>query len=750
MDLSFLDNVLDNPAQKPNTSGVPTQKVNTSEVPTINQEPKVTANSDLSFLDEVMKDVPRISGAEGFNKASAKDLIMASPEQRDVYKSSLEAGDNKLHIVKNNAQDVPTLPEQSDKPVEIMPKKAGLTPEEMDNIVNEAKESWKYLGNSALKHTIAPIGALLEGAANELYLTDSHKAAQFLKDTTNWIKDYEAKHYSDPDAEITGDDAIGLISLLIPYTSFAKTYKGVAAAEGAMGMVYGTAQRGETGDWVDLASDAALGAGGAVATKGVATAVGNKIARTLDDVSPDVMKFANRLGVPEAEVRKTLEGVPKDHQAYTIAMKYKDDSIGVLNRAIEDSDDALREANRIARARTSQVLDIANTKASAEHMAVAKQNYADMINKVDELGININTTELGKGIKLRTLDNTSSPAKSLVNDIVNKISKDGELPLSEAITLRKDINDVLRKASNSERVMLNGIKRNLDEALEAHNIPEPISDMVRTATRDYAKASQNVELGELLNNSLKDDRRLNYGEMLKKIQESGIHTDRAKETVEVLKEYEKRFGNEYRISSKTKGTDTNTGALGFYSAVLGFLKSTFYRVGEGGNNIVIQNMIQKDLLKSKTPIEFASNVAINERLPQEVRNNFLEVLSNVSKIDSSALEQLRSSKVKMELANKAKTMNQKLRGSEQIIAKKKLQIDTLESRITSLKLEGKSKALAEAQRKLNLYKRDLELQKTKYDEMKTAYDDMNVVVENINGFNNLKEANPLLNTKKGN
>ena len=622
------------------------------------------------------------------------------------------------------------------------------------------------------RNFILPISVALEDAAEYVGLENDHRAQAELKRVNEQIKkqaveissarinslrnDLKGLQPNSPEvvaltAKIkqlesgegfTAADAQGFIAELgLPAL---KTKKAIAGVEAALNTVRGIANRGETGSGKELALDAAIGAGSAIAGK----LLWDKSAQIIKDkfgsnVLSTVQKFAERKGINKDELELWLKGVPKEKQAYVLANRLGEAAEGIMKKAALNSDDAATEMLRRSQQRVKNIEAKADIGKAEEHMAVVTKNYQDMLAKVDGLDIGLDTKGLFEGIRLSKVEGwQSNPVMNKLITLKDRVDADPVMNLSEAMTLKQSLNALAGKALPDERALLTKVRNRLDEVIDRPgNLPEEVSAMIKQANKDYNIASQNRDLASIVDKSKDGKGIINYKTLETKIREEGLDTYEAKAVTNMLKEYEKKFSNDYKVFIPTAGTNPSNGWWGLMSAAIGMAKSTFYRIGESGNNIAMQKLITKDLKNSKTPYHFAATVATNHRLPNEVRSQFLEMLQAVNKADITAYDMNMLKQIEPTLAKGARALDLQVRRAEIAVDRRTSALKDIQAKAAVLRQHsGNEKALED---KIAIAKKELGLAKAKYDTVKNEFDKLNVTVDNIKGFNNRPAADDL-------
>lgn len=682
-------------------------------------KPKVKQN-DLSFLDSVIQSKPMQEPAQPI----AQQVFKAPP-------APVVTGEAK----QSSAKTMPTFWDVISNPGKTL----------VDGAIESAKMLAEPVGltfKGINKNFVLPLLTVIEDAADAVGIKNDHKAKAELKRLNKELEEFYKKN-GYKDGEITPTDVQSFaLETLMPTL---KTKTAIVALEAGLNTLRGVSARGETGTAKDLATDASVGAIAGVVGKTVFDKAASIIKdKWGDGVLSVVQQFGERKGLTNEEVSKMLEGVPKDKQALVLANMLGEAAHGVMKQSVNSSDDAAFEMLKRVRARVHNLDTAADVENASKYMSVAKQNYGDMVEKLKDLNIGVNTGDAFKGIDLYKVEGwkTSAVYQDL-EKLKNRIDKDPIMSVPEVLAMKQRVNDMAETAVGGDRAILAKLNHSIDSLLEnADNLPSEVSTIIKAANVDYRKAAQNLDLADTVTKAKDEKGVINYDALAKKLEEKGFDTNEAKVTSELLNEYNKKFGNDYRVFNPAKGTNPDNGWLGFISAVFGYAKSHLYRFGEGGNNIAMQKLILKDLKNSKTPFTMASKISANPNVSDEIRNNFISMLKDIDKADLTSYDINALKKVTTDLSKTARQLDLKIRGAEIAINKKQARYDLLAAKVSQLEKIG-SQDLAIWQNKMQVAKKELSVAQGKYNELKTQFDDLGVAIENIESF----KAQPAATTK---
>lgn len=588
------------------------------------------------------------------------------------------------------------------------------------------------------KNFILPAEVAIEDAAEALGIKNDHLAKAELKRVTEQLRKWE--HAKEGD--FTATDLQGfLFELGLPAL---KSKKAIAAVEAGLNTLRGISNRGDTTSATSVGFDAGIGAIGGVLGKVGYDKFSNYIKdRWGNEVLSAVQTFAQRKGLSEEVLQKWLEGVPKEQQALTLANRLGEIAHGIMHEASRRSDDASAELLKRVQQRVANVEKVANVGTATEHMNVAKNNYANMIDAVRQANIGINLQGLFKDIHLEKIDGwKNNPITSRLINFEERLAKEPVVNLSEALTLKQDINALAGRALPSEQAVLTWLNKELDKAIEMPgNLPQEFSTLIKTANKDYNKAAQNVELANMIENAKNIHGQIDYGKLAKAIEDKGLTSYEAGATRGILREYEKKFGNDSTFLEKAKGTSPETSALGVLGYLIRVLKPIVYRWGEGGNDLAMQRLILKDLKSSKTPFHMAATVATNQKLPSQVRQEFIQVLQEAKAADLTNYDIKILKGVEPKLVKQTRELNLKVRGAELTVDKKAKAVSSLQERIAKIQKTGGDASNLQAN--LKIANKELGLAKAKYDNLKTEFDELGTAIENIKGFDKTPKADDL-------
>lgn len=487
-----------------------------------------------------------------------------------------------------------------------------------------------------------PLAIMFENFANDLGLTDSHF---YEKDLENVMK---RLHKVDKSLGVVANNgyfnvntktAMDAIDLVIPVM---KSKAAVAAVEGFSNMLRGITNRADynsrqedetkkkpvytTGD---LALDAAEGAVIGVAAAKVADMLGM---RGHPDIDPKVLKFFIRKGYTEQQARSAMHGIPYESQAYNAAMMTEEAGQGVLVRAMNQSDDMANKGLLKAKHRAQDVYKVADAENVEAMEQVAKDNFSRMKETVKDKNIPVDTTDIFKGIDIQTTDIQllSNVEKQLLG-FKQRLANDSSRNLDEVLTFRETLNKLNDTATPYEKKLIKQVKTNLDDVVD--KLDDDVYGLVKQANNDYRVAMQNKELVTAVKNATNEHGVIDYKKLKTTIEESGISTEQAKATTELLESYVKKFGNDKVFVPQTGSKNWRS-----ITSLLGAISSEIQRLvikwGEFGNNVAMQERIIKYLKSSDTPAVTSSKIVTDYKMPSQVLEEFNNTLEKaVTKLD---------------------------------------------------------------------------------------------------------------------
>ena len=487
-----------------------------------------------------------------------------------------------------------------------------------------------------------PLAIMFEDFAKSVGLTDSDF---YKKDLENVMKRLDKVDKSlgvvghNKYFEVNTKTALNAVDLLVPVM---KSKAAAAAVEGFSNILRGITDRaGENAKQTDetkkkdilttgdVAKDAAIGAVMGVAASKIGDWLG---AHGHPDIDPKVLKFFIRKGYTEQQARSAMSGIPYESQAYRAAMMTEEAGQGVLGRAMAQSDDMANKGLLKAKHRAQDVYKVADTENVEAMEQVAKDNFSRMKETVKDKNIPVDTTDIFKGIDIQTTDIQllSNVEKQLLS-FKQRLANDSSRNLDEVLTFRETLNKLNDTATPYEKKLIKQVKTNLDDVVD--KLDDDVYGLVKQANNDYRVAMQNKELATAVKNATNEHGIIDYKKLKTTIEESGISTEQAKATTELLESYAKKFGNDKVFVPQT-GSKNWRSVMSLLGAISSEAQRRVIKWGEFGNNVAMQEMIIKYLKSSDTPAVTSSKIVTDYKMPSQVLEEFNNTLEKaVTKLD---------------------------------------------------------------------------------------------------------------------
>ena len=462
------------------------------------------------------------------------------------------------------------------------------------------------------------------------------------KDINKILKDNKMDNYA-----ITSDDVGQFIGENLPITKLAGLFK-ISAGAGV------TAGLGEYGKGEDAVSSAVKGVEtGAVALAGgkAIEFVAPRVVSAIKGISIEANKLGAKLGMSAEEVAVAVKGIPKERQALALAQSGGEDALGVYKQAISDSDNLAIKVSNEVQARTDKVYNAALSGEFDKVKDYSEKAWKVMESEVNKSGIVVNATSLTENLnKTKLFAGVDETAKNKIIGLENRILDNPELPLGDILTIRKQINSELGKAKGTPAYeYYDKLKTNLDD-LVGDNIPKEYSKLVDDTQSIWKDFRNQESLLSILNKSSSTEtvtghskQAVDYNKAMQLIKEEKLNGTVVEQTVNMLNELDKKFNTDYAIIKKTstKGTNPNEGALGVWGAIIGTVKKNFWRVGESGDNMYIQNAIEKAIKKGDTPIGYLDNIVKSKDIPMQIKKTIIKDVKDIKNLNKAEANRLK-------------------------------------------------------------------------------------------------------------
>ena len=368
----------------------------------------------------------------------------------------------------------------------------------------------------------------------------------------------------------------------------------------------------------------------------------SEILRGVQGINGQVSKgteyLINRIvaGLPEGEaatksteIVQLVSSLPEDLQAYALANmaegKMGFDNIRKAISNAKDSSNLQATLNNSLRGRGKMVLD---SPLGNSDINLAQQKWSEMLSKVEQVAPQQVSTESFKN----SLDYVSNiyglEGTSKASQIVRQIKADTSEPLlsaSQALNVRKGINELIRKAPSGSREIteLNNIKSSLDSFIKS-TLPKDVNDMVEETIANYARVANNSQFIEIVKKNTAQGIGTDWAKVLKDAKSDGLKSEEITHAVNIAKEFEKKFKYDKQLSSTAvpSGVDEASGGLLWFSTqVANNIRDVFSPIYNRTRheNLVIQNEIVKAIKQGTNVTDVITGLSRNTNIPEEVR-----------------------------------------------------------------------------------------------------------------------------------
>lgn len=446
---------------------------------------------------------------------------------------------------------------------------------------------------------------------------------------------------------ISGADIGQFISENLPISKLAGLFKmslgaGVTAGLGEYG-------KGESG--VESTTHAVeTGAVALVGGKALEFAV-PRVVSAVKGISIEANKLGAKLGMSAEEVANATKGVPREQQALVLAQSQGQDALGVYKQAIRDSDELRIKLSNDIQARTDKVNEAALSGEFEKVKSYSEKAWKVMESEVNKSGIVLNATPLTENLnKTKLFAGVDETAKSKIIGLENRIKDNPELPLGDILTIRKQINNEMDKSKGTPAYdYYDKLKTNLDD-LVGDNIPKEYTKLVDDTQSIYKDFKNQESLLDILDKSSSVEvvsghskKAIDYNKALKLVKEEKLSGTVVEQTINTLKELDKKFNTDYAMIKSTlpKGSNPNEGALGVWSEIIGTLRKNFWRIGESGDNMYIQNAIEKAIKKGNTPLEYLDNIVKSKDIPKQIKKTMITNVKSIKNLNKAEANRLK-------------------------------------------------------------------------------------------------------------
>jgi len=505
--------------------------------------------------------------------------------------------------------------------VQVEDTQTTMTLPEVEAAKQQAQENIDYPLQSiaGIRQSVTlPLAKAVEDGLNKIGIDVSTESSKNLTKVNKYIKDYNDKH---PD-QVIHPATIGNIAsqLVVPV---AKTIKGIAATEALLNALNGIGKREDYDDVIlDATTGAAFGAS--------SMALFNRLTRNVGPLSYEAKLLIDKHPeLNEADVIKTLEGVPKADQAYALSNIVEDDFVDFAAKAIKpDNKDKLLLKNQLA-GRTKVVQDtIGNVDNQVDE---ARDIYSNM---VDEIALNHPDTFKFDSmipkldVLIKRYDKTPSKALSIVNNMKADLEAgQGMMDMRTASQFRQDLNYLVNKAKrHEEKALLKSIKGGVDTFI-TRNLDEPTLHMVDSAITNYSRAMNNKDFIDIMSKYVKQ-KSTDWVGLQKALKAEKLSSPEVDNALEIVKEFSEKFKNDkqLRTAVKVQGQAEDPGGmLGLMSYAINKTRDTLIPFGKRHRELKIQEAILKSIRQAKDPIDVFRKMEVNG-VPPKIRKELQESL----------------------------------------------------------------------------------------------------------------------------
>jgi len=463
-----------------------------------------------------------------------------------------------------------------------------------------------------------PLSKITEDALNKIGIDIGDESSQNLTKINKYIEDYNVKH---PD-QLIHPATIGNIASQIA-VPMAKGDKGVAATEAVLNALDGIGKRE---DYDDVILDATIGA-----TFGAGSmALFNRLTRNLGPLSYEAkLLIGKHPELNEADVLKTLEGVPKADQAYAITNIVEDDFVDFAAKAVKPSttDKLLLKQQLAGRTKIIQ-----NTIGDVDNQVIeAKNTYSNMIDNIsvnhpNEFKFDSMIPKLDGLIK--RYDKTPSRALNIVNNMRADLeASQGVMNTRTALQFRQDLNYLINKAKrHEEKALLNSIKGGVDSFL-VKNLDEPTLASVDHAITNYSRAMNNRDFIEIMSKFTKQ-KATDWVGLQKKLKAEKLSSPEVNNAIEIVKDFSNKFKNDKQLRSAVKvagQAEDPGGMLGIMSYAINASRDALIPFGKRHRELKIQEAILKSIRNAKNPVDVFRQMEVNG-VPPKMRKDLQKAL----------------------------------------------------------------------------------------------------------------------------
>lgn len=645
--------------------------------------------SDFGVTEEEIKTLP--SGVDATMTVGGQPEVKIEPTKQELIEKEASLATKRIEQAKANIDELGLDEQQKNlildrydlAMVKIQDNKLEKMRKEEDYLAKKAKEESTLMTPEQRKKRITDINlgageALARGAgelglglanigANALEIptnlfADKNQKVSLLSDKVNeWIIAnqegiLEALDKSEQSKEGFNTAKLGeLMAGMIPGLGYGKVaganrVKSLSAVEAGTGATIeaGRAEENAQGKVVPTTKEDVVMAG---ATAGLATYAGakalNSLGKLFDNMSYEAKEMIKMSDVSPEDVKFILKDVPKEKQAEVLAGALGDKFKGNINTVLKRSDELRRNVRTEISQRSKEfekslnMNDFDSLKYNAESM------YSTLNKSLSESGYAFDATGLTDDItRLKTLTGKNDPTANMLDELEGSIQLNPNMTAEDIMNKRVQVNKLIGKYKNSgnkdaERVALQ-LKENIDNQIQ-ESFPDDLKKFVGDSLDKYQIYKEQETIKNVLENKgnmnvsgkgqATEQVSYNYGKIAKDLEEEGLLTDEARQSLNLIQKMNFKYGGDFDIfrRASTKGESESGGVLGLQGFLVNMVKKPMLELlnVKAGKEYSIQDAIAKGIESSDNGVEFVRSIAVNKDLPKEVRKSLIENLGNI-------------------------------------------------------------------------------------------------------------------------
>ncbi len=367
----------------------------------------------------------------------------------------------------------------------------------------------------------------------------------------------------------------------------------------------------------------------------------------LGSISKGTEYLVNRIvaGLPEEEaiaksneIINLVSSIPEEHQAYALAnMAEGQMGLDNIKKAIVNAKNDSELAAKLNNTLKDRQQIVQSITSGNSDVGAAQAKWSEMLKTVEEASPGQFSTEPLKS----SLDYVSNiyglEGTSKASQIVRQIKADTSEPTlsaSQALNMRKGINELIRKASRGSRELreLDTIKSKLDNFIET-TLPPEVNKLVSDTTAEYARVVNNKQFSEIITKNSNKDIGVDWSKVLVESKKAGLKSDEVTIATNIAKEFEKKFKYDKQLTNAAlpRGVDEAQGGLMFFltqvSNKIRDVAAPIYNRTRA-ENLRIQDEIVKSIKQGTSFTETLTGLAKNKSIPDEYRLGVFQKLAD--------------------------------------------------------------------------------------------------------------------------